>query len=62
VSTVQARLLLQEVGVHREERWQRFNGIDDAEGVGELGAEVAHDVDNEVLIGDGMTDVREIIL
>jgi hypothetical protein len=48
--------------VHPEERWQRVNGVDNVEGVGELGAEAAHDIDDEVLIGDGITDVRESIL
>lgn len=47
--------------MYLEEMRQQIHGIDHTEGVGELGTEAAHGVDDEVLVGDGMTDVGESI-
>lgn len=59
MGVIQAFLLLQEVGVHPQERRQRVHGVDDAEGIGELRAKSVHGVDDEVMVGDGVANVDE---
>jgi hypothetical protein len=61
VGTIHAGFILQQIVMNPQEGRQRVHGVDDAEGVGELGAEAAQGVDDEVLIGDWMTDVDKSV-
>jgi hypothetical protein len=61
VRTVKTGLFLHEVGVNPQEGRRRVHGGDDAEGVGELVAEPAQRVDDEVEVGDRVADVSECV-
>jgi hypothetical protein len=45
--------------MYPQKRRQRVDGVDDTKGATEIGAEAAHGIGDEVLVGDGIADVDE---